>query len=237
MLKVRALSSHYGRLQVLRDVSLDLAPGEVLALLGRNGAGKTTMLKTLMGLVKATGGSIQFDGIELTDLAAHRIPKLGIGYVPQGRRLFGELTVEENLRIGRLVRRTGQDTLDWVLDLFPILTRRLDQRSGSLSGGEQQMLAVARALCLEPKLLLMDEPTEGLMPAMVGKILETVTLLKQRGVAVIFVEQKVEAALGVADRVAFIENGSLRESTTPDALHADPTPLKRYVGVGLPQSS
>ena len=117
------------------------------------------------------------------------------------------------------------------------LTRRLDQRSGSLSGGEQQMLAVARALCLEPKLLLMDEPTEGLMPAMVGKILETVTLLKQRGVAVIFVEQKVEAALAVADRVAFIENGSLRESTTPDALHADPTPLQRYVGVGLPQSS
>ncbi len=237
MLKVRDLSSHYGRLQVLHGFALDLAPGEVLALLGRNGAGKTTALKTIMGLVKATGGSIQFDGAELTALSAHRIPKLGIGYVPQGRRLFGELTVEENLRIGRLVRPTGGDTLDWILGLFPILTQRMDQRSASLSGGEQQMLAVARALCLEPKLLLMDEPTEGLMPAMVAKILETVRMLKARGVAVIFVEQKVEAALAVADRIAFIENGTLRETTTPEALHADPTPLQRYVGVGLPQSS
>ena len=122
------------------------------------GTGCGYQTAVLAPLVKATGGSIDFDGTELTGLAAHRIPKLGIGYVPQGRRLFGELSVEENLRIGRLVRRTGQDTLDWVLDLFPILTQRMDQRSGSLSGGEQQMLAVARALCLEPKLLLMDDP-------------------------------------------------------------------------------
>ncbi len=237
MLNISGLSSHYGGLQVLRDFSLELAPGEVLGLLGRNGAGKTTALKTIMGLVKATGGSIEFDGTELTGLSAHNIPKLGIGYVPQGRRLFGELTVEENLRIGRLVRRTGGDTLDWILGLFPILTQRMDQRSANLSGGEQQMLAVARALCLEPKLLLMDEPTEGLMPSMVAKILETVSLLKDRGVAVIFVEQKVEAALAVADRIVFIENGTLRETTTPEALHADPAPLQRYVGVSLTKTS
>lgn len=236
MLRISGLSSHYGGLQVLRDFALELGPGEVLGLLGRNGAGKTTALKTIMGLVKATAGSIAFDGTELTELSAHSIPKLGIGYVPQGRRLFGELSVEENLRIGRLVRHTGQDTLDWILELFPVLTQRMDQRAASLSGGEQQMLAVARALCLEPRLLLMDEPTEGLMPTMVAKILDTVTLLKQRGVAVIFVEQKVEAALAVADRIAFIENGTLRATTTPAALHGDPEPLKRYVGVGLPKA-
>jgi branched-chain amino acid transport system ATP-binding protein len=236
MLSLRDLSSHYGGVQVLRGVSLDLAPGEVLGLLGRNGAGKTTTLKTVMGLVKATGGSIRLDGTELTGLPAHRIPKLGIGYVPQGRRLFGDLSVAENLRIGQLVRHTGRDTLDWVLGLFPVLSERMGHRSGNLSGGEQQMLAVARALCLEPKLLLMDEPTEGLMPAMVGKILETVNLLRERGVAVIFVEQKVEAALRVADRVAFIENGTVRETATPEAVHADPSLLHRYIGVG-PQPS
>jgi branched-chain amino acid transport system ATP-binding protein len=231
MLEVRDLSSHYGGVQVLRDFSLDLAPGEVLALLGRNGAGKTTALKAIMGLVKASGGSIAFDGAELTGLPAHRIPTLGIGYVPQGRRLFGEMSVEENLRIGRLVRPVDPASLDRILALFPILRERMGQRAGNLSGGEQQMLAVARALCLDPKLLLMDEPTEGLMPSMIGKILETVRLLKQRGVAVVFVEQKVEAALGVADRVAFIENGRLCETATPEALRADPAPLRRYIGV------
>ncbi len=231
MLTIRDLSSHYGPVQVLHSLDLDLAPGEALALLGRNGAGKTTTLKTIMGLVKPTGGSIRFDGDELTGLRPDRIPRLGIGYVPQGRRLFGEMTVEENLRIGHLVRPTGPDTLDWVLELFPVLTERMDQRSGSLSGGEQQMLAVARALCLEPKLLLMDEPTEGLMPAMITKILETMGLLKARGVAVILVEQRVEAALGIADRVAFIENGRVRADATPDQLRADPAALQRYIGV------
>jgi len=237
MLRVRDLSCGYGNVQVLRGFSLGVAAGEVLSLLGRNGAGKTTALKTIMGLVRATGGSIRFDGAELTGLPAHRIPAFGIGYVPQGRRLFGELTVEENLRLGRMARNSGRDTLDWILGLFPILAGRMDQRSGNLSGGEQQMLAVARALCLEPKLLLMDEPTEGLMPSMVGKILESVTLLKDRGVAVIFVEQKVEAALAVADRVAFVEQGTVRETATPDGLRADPAPLRRYVGVALHPTS
>ena len=237
MLTVRDLTSHYGSVQVLHQVALDLEPGQVLGLLGRNGAGKTTTLKTVMGLVRASGGSIVLDGTELRGLPAHQIPKLGIAYVPQGRRLFGEMTVAENLRMGQMVRDTGRDTLDWILDLFPVLIERMDQRAGSLSGGEQQMLATARALCLEPKVLLMDEPTEGLMPSMVSKILETVRVLKDRGVAVIFVEQKVEAALGVADRIAFLENGRLQEITTPEALHADPAPLYRYVGVGLQASA
>jgi len=232
MLTVRDLSSHYGSVQVLRDFSLELAPGEVLGLLGRNGAGKTTALKTILGLIKASAGSVQLDGSELTGLPAHRIPALGLAYVPQGRRLFGELSVEENLRLGLMVKDKGKETRDRILALFPVLSERLQQRAGSLSGGEQQMLATARALCLEPKVLLMDEPTEGLQPSMVATILETVRVLKGQGVAVLFVEQKVEAALAVADRIAFVENGRVRETATPEALHADPAPLYRYVGVG-----
>ena len=232
MLTVDALSSHYGSVQVLRDFSLALAPGEVLGLLGRNGAGKTTAMKTILGLIRASGGSVRLDGVELTDLPAHRIPALGLAYVPQGRRLFGELSVEENLRLGLMVKDKGKETRARILDLFPVLSERLGQRAGSLSGGEQQMLATARALCLEPKVLLMDEPTEGLQPSMVAKILETVRVLKGQGVAVLFVEQKVEAALAVADRIAFVENGTVCETATPEALHADPAPLYRYVGVG-----
>ena len=237
MLRIRDLCSGYGGVQVLRGLSLDLAAGEVLGLLGRNGAGKTTALKTIMGLVKASAGSIELDGADLRELPAHQVPKRGVAYVPQGRRLFGEMSVAENLRIGCMVRDTGQDALDRILELFPILTERMGQRAGNLSGGEQQMLAVARALCLEPKVLLMDEPTEGLMPSMIDTILKTVSLLKSRGVAVLLVEQKVEAALKVADRIAFLEHGSIQATTTPAALHADPAPLQRYIGVGLQQAT
>jgi branched-chain amino acid transport system ATP-binding protein len=237
MLRIRDLSSGYGGIQVLRGLSLDLAAGEVLGLLGRNGAGKTTALKTIMGLVKATAGSIELDGADLRELPAHQVPKRGLAYVPQGRRLFGEMSVAENLRIGCMVRDTGQEALDGILELFPILAERMGQRAGDLSGGEQQMLAVARALCLEPKVLLMDEPTEGLMPSMIDTILKTVSLLKSRGVAVLLVEQKVEAALRVADHIAFLEHGSIPATTTPEALHADPAPLQRYIGVGLQQAT
>ena len=237
MLRIRDLCSGYGGVQVLRGLSLDLKAGEVLGLLGRNGAGKTTALKTIMGLVEASAGSIELDGADLRELPAHQVPKRGVAYVPQGRRLFGEMSVAENLRIGCMVRDTGQDALDRILELFPILTERMGQRAGNLSGGEQQMLAVARALCLEPKVLLMDEPTEGLMPSMVDTILKTVSLLKSRGVAVLLVEQKVEAALRVADRIAFLEHGNIQATTTPAALHADPAPLQRYIGVGLQQAT
>jgi branched-chain amino acid transport system ATP-binding protein len=186
-----------------------------------------------MGLTKPRSGRIFFGETELTALPAHEIPKRGIAYVPQGRRLFSDLTVEENLTIGLMARRRGKDTLDRVLALFPILKERLQQISGTLSGGEQEMLAVARALCPEPEVLLLDEPTEGLMPPMVATILGTVNMLKAQGVATILVEQQVETALAVADRVAFIENGVMRETVTPDALRADRSLLHRYVGVGL----
>ncbi|WP_374310958.1 ABC transporter ATP-binding protein [Dongia sp.] len=233
MLKIDRINCFYGNVQVLRDFSLDLAPGEVLCLLGRNGAGKTTALKAIMGLVKARSGSIMLDGMDLTQLPPHEVPKQGVGYTPQGRRLFSELTVEENLQIGLMTRDKGGDTLARVLDLFPLLKERLRQRSGTLSGGEQQMLATARALCVEPKVMLLDEPTEGLMPIMIGKILEIVAKLKESGVATILVEQRVESALHVADRVAFIENGRSAEIVSPDHLRADPSLLHHYVGVGV----
>ena len=233
MLKVDRINCFYGHVQVLRDFSLDLAPGEVLCLLGRNGAGKTTALKAIMGLVRARSGGITLDGRDLVALPAHEVPKQGIGYTPQGRRLFSDLTVDENLQVGLMTRAKGPETRERVLDLFPLLRERLRQRAGTLSGGEQQMLATARALCLEPKVMLLDEPTEGLMPIMIGKILDIVAKLKETGVATILVEQRVESALHVADRVAFIENGRVAEVVSPDHLRADPSLLHHYVVVGV----
>ena len=231
MLTLEQLNCYYDKVQVLKDVTLHLAPGEILGLLGRNGAGKTTTLKAIMGLVESRSGSIKLEGRELTRLNPHEIPQLGIAYVPQGRRLFPLLTVEENLQMGLLVRDKGPQTLDWVLNLFPALKELLRQRAGTLSGGQQQMLAMGRALCLEPKLLLLDEPTEGLMPSLVEKLLGAIAELKVHGVAVLLVEQKIEAALKVADRIAFLENGAVRGEATPDDLAVDPQPLHRYVGV------
>ncbi len=232
MLKLENVTSAYGAAPVLRDVSLTIAPGEILGLLGRNGAGKTTLLKTIMGLIAARSGYIGLDGEELTGRPAHQIPGLGVAYVPQGRGLFDEFSVEENLRMGLLAGGRGGDSLERALDSFPVLKERLDQRAGTLSGGEQQMLATARALCLEPKLLLLDEPSEGLMPSVVHKLLDIVVGLKSRGVSVLLVEQKAAAVLAVADRVLFLEGGEIRHEATPEELERDPEPLHRYVGVG-----
>jgi branched-chain amino acid transport system ATP-binding protein len=232
MLQVSGIDAWYGDVQVLRDLSLSVAAGEVLCVLGRNGAGKTTTLKAIMGLVPVRAGSIRLDGVELTSLPAHEVPKQAIAYVPQGRRLFADLTVAENLEIGLMARVRGQATLERVLALFPILRERLRQRSGTLSGGEQQMLAIARALCVEPKVLLLDEPTEGLMPAMIATIRGCVRELRGRGVAIVLVEQRVDAVLPVADRVAFIENGRTRDVVGVETLRGDLTLVHRYVGVG-----
>jgi branched-chain amino acid transport system ATP-binding protein len=190
-----------------------------------------------MGLVKPRSGRVTLDGTDLSALAPHAVPKQGIGYCPQGRRLFSELTVEENLRVGLMTRDRGSATLDRVLTLFPVLRTRLRQSAGTLSGGEQQMLATARALCIEPKALLLDEPTEGLMPSAIATILDTIVRLKAQGVATILVEQRVEAALKVADRILFIENGRSCEIVTADTLRADPRLLHHYVGVGLKRES
>jgi branched-chain amino acid transport system ATP-binding protein len=230
-LRLDRVNCYHGEAHVLRDVSLAVAPGEVVGLLGRNGAGKTTTLRAIMRLIRARSGSISLDGVELSRLAADEVPRRGLAYVPQGRRLFPDLTVAENLRMGLLVRGGGEETLEPVLDLFPVLRERLGQRSGTLSGGEQQMLATARALCARPTHLLMDEPSEGLMPTLVDRLLGTVVALRGRGVGVLLVEQKVDAVLRVADRVALIEHGRIVREATPAELAAEPEILLRYVGV------
>lgn len=231
ILAVDRIDAYYGEVQVLRGLDLTLQKGEVLCLLGRNGAGKTTTLKAIMGLVSVRAGSISKDGAPISKLAAHEVPRTGIAYVPQGRRLFVEMTVEENLEIGLMTRGKGQATKNRVLDLFPLLRSRLNQRSGTLSGGERQMLAMARALCIEPDILLLDEPTEGLMPSMIARIRETVVALRQAGVSTILVEQRVDAVLAIADRVAFIENGQNRETLSVEEVRQNPEHLRRYVGV------
>jgi branched-chain amino acid transport system ATP-binding protein len=231
-LTVSGLDCFYGEVQVLHGLSLALKRDEVLCVLGRNGAGKTTLLKAIMGLVRAQAGSIRLGECELTSLPAHEVPRAGVAYVPQGRRLFAEMSVAENIEIGLMARNRGADVRASVLELFPILKERLGQRSGTLSGGEQQMLAMARALCLEPDVLLLDEPTEGLMPSMIARIRETVAALRSRGVSTILVEQRVDAVLPVADRVLFVENGRSRETVAVERLRADPALVHRYVGVG-----
>ncbi len=247
MLKIEQLNAYYGTVQVLRDFSLSLGAGEVLCLFGRNGAGKTTALKSIMGLVQRTG-SITVKGEELVNLAAHLIPRRGIGYVPQGRRLFAELTVAENMTIGLMARGLmtsgimtkdrAAETRKKVLALFPPLASRLNQVAATLSGGEQQMLAMARALCLEPRVLLLDEPTEGLMPSMLATIREVIMALRHRGVAILLVEQRVEAVLPVADRVAFIENGRIKDVVGVEQLSENHGRLhKKYIGkyIGISQ--
>jgi branched-chain amino acid transport system ATP-binding protein len=232
LLVVDGLDAYYGQAHVLQSVRFSVDE-QAVAIVGRNGMGKTTLCAAIMGITppRATG-SVRFEGHELIRAPSYKIARLGIGYVPQGRRLFGDLTVEENLRIGQMVRGTRRDTVDWALSLFPILLERMPQRSRNLSGGEQQMLAVARALCAEPKVLLMDEPTEGLMPSMISKMIDTIAAVRDRSAAVLLVEQKVEVALAVADRIVFLDNGTITGATTPDDLHADAAPLHRHLGVG-----
>ncbi len=230
-LVLERINCYYGEVQVLRDVSLRLAAGEVLGLLGRNGAGKTTTLRAIMGLTRPRSGRITLEGADLGRLRSHEIPRRGVAYVPQGRRLFPSLTVDENLRLGLLVRGGGEETLGPVLELFPTLRERRRQRAGTLSGGEQQMLATARALCARPTVLLMDEPSEGLMPALVDRLLDTIVALKWRQVGVLLVEQKVDLVLKVADRVAIIENGRIVREVTPAEIAADPDVVLRHVGV------
>lgn len=232
MLKIEHVDAYYAESQALRDVSLSVAPGQILCLMGRNGAGKTTMLKSIMGIVPPKRGRISLNGVELTALPANRIPMQGIGYVPQGRRLFSELTVRENLEIGLMTRKTGPEAMERALSYFPALRERFDQRSGTLSGGEQSMLSVARALCIEPTILMLDEPTEGLMPSMIAAIRDVVIKLREEGVGILLVEQRIDAVLPVADRIAFMDHGEIKVEMDIEAVRADPSILKTYLGVG-----
>lgn len=231
MLEINNIDVAYGKAKILHGLSLTAKPGEILCLLGRNGAGKTTTMQAIMGLLRLKAGSISLAGEDLGKLPAHEVPRRGIGYIPQGRRLFSELTVAENIEIGLMVRGKGDETRNRVLDIFPRLRERLDQAAETLSGGEQQMLATARALCIEPSVLLLDEPTEGLQPSMIEQIRQVIVRMKAEGVAVILVEQRVDAVLSIADRVAFIENGRNRETVDASVLRDDHTLLTKYVGV------
>ncbi len=231
MLRLDAIDTGYGRAQILRGLTLTVEAGEIHCLLGRNGAGKTTAMQTIMGLLPLWSGRILLDSADIGALPAYQVPKQGIGYVPQGRRLFAELSVAQNLEIALMARRSGDAVRERALDLFPRLRERLDQRARTLSGGEQQMLATARALCLSPRVLLLDEPTEGLQPSMIAAIREVIVEMRRQGTAILLVEQRVDAVLSVADRVTFIENGQGRETLPATELRRDHTVIDRYLGV------
>ena len=231
MLEITNIEAGYGDLLILFDLSLTAKAGQITCIAGRNGAGKTTLMKAIMGLVPLSGGEITLDGAPLSTLPAHKIAQQQIGYIPQGRRLFTEMTVAENIEIGLMVRGAGHDVRERVLDIFPRLRERLNQRAETLSGGEQQMLATARALCVEPRVLLLDEPTEGLQPSMIDQIRQVVLRMRDEGVAVILVEQRVDAILSLADKVVFVENGRNLETVTGEALRADPDVVARHLGV------
>jgi branched-chain amino acid transport system ATP-binding protein len=235
MLALENVHTYYGKSHVLHGVSIEVGPGEVVGLLGRNGVGKSTTLKTIMGLVRPSEGRVRFDGRDIAGLAPHRLAHAGIAYVPEDRRIFRLLTVLENLRTGldrpSVPAERRQELLDKVYTSFPVLRERRNQVGGTLSGGEQQMLAIARAMMLEPKIILLDEPTEGLMPRMVSQIREIIEVLHGNGVAILLVEQNVPLTLDTSNRVYIMEKGVVRHHAPAAALRADHTVIHQYLGV------
>jgi branched-chain amino acid transport system ATP-binding protein len=235
MLTLDGVHTFYAKSHILHGVSLEVRPGEVVGLLGRNGVGKSTTLKTVMGLVHPTEGRIAFEGRDIAGLPPYRLAHMGLGYVPEDRRIFRLLTVMENLRTGldrpQMAAERREALLDKVYKSFPILRERRNQAGGTLSGGEQQMLAIARAMMLEPRIILLDEPTEGLMPRMVAQIREIVEALHAEGVAILLVEQNVPLTLGVSDRVYIMEKGVVRHHASAADLRADATVIHQYLGV------
>ena len=233
MLVLENVDAHYGKSHVLHGVSIEVRAGEVVGLLGRNGVGKTTTLKTIMGMARRTGGRITFEGRDLHGVPPHGLAGLGIAWVPEERRIFRLLTVLENLRTGldRAGKAKRAELLDKIYAYFPILAERRNQPGGTLSGGEQQMLAIARAMMLEPKIILLDEPTEGLMPRMVGQIQEIVHALHREGVAILLVEQNVPLTLDAAGRVYIMEKGTVRHHASAAELRADQRVIHEYLGV------
>ena len=235
LVRIEDVHTYYGKSHILHGVSLKVGPGEVVGLLGRNGVGKSTTLKTIMGLVRPSHGTVLFDGAPITGLPPHKLARLGIGYVPEDRRIFRLLTVMENLRTGLdrdgVTEERRQKLLDKAFAYFPVLAERRTQAGGTLSGGEQQMLAIARAMMLEPKIILLDEPTEGLMPRMVSQIEQIIGVLKQEGVAILLVEQNVPLTLAASRRVYIMEKGTVRHHCAASEIDANHAVIKQYLGV------
>jgi branched-chain amino acid transport system ATP-binding protein len=226
MLRVESISAFYGAVQALRNVSVHVSPGEIVTLLGANGAGKTTLMKIISGLHPLTKGRLLFNGQNIAGLPADRILRLGVGQVPEGRQIFAPLSVLDNLTLGAYLRFKGEEKkkvlrdLESILEIFPVLQERQKQRAGTLSGGEQQMLAIGRTLMARPKLLLLDEPSMGLAPMVIRDIFKAVQTLRTRGTTLLLVEQNAKAALQVADRGYVIEMGRIiMEGETADLLH------------------
>jgi branched-chain amino acid transport system ATP-binding protein len=236
MLRILNLEAGYGPLRVLKGISLHVSPGEIVALIGANGAGKTTLLKSIAGILKRRSGSIEFDKRPIHDKPPERVVELGCALVPEGRHVFSTMTVRENLMLGAFSRRRRDNGstiaagLDEVYNLFGILRERADQLAGTLSGGQQQMLAIGRALMSKPRLLMMDEPSLGVAPLIAKEIFQTVTRLKQTGLTVLLVEQNARAALAVADRGYVIETGQIVLEGTAGELANNPEVQRAYLG-------
>jgi branched-chain amino acid transport system ATP-binding protein len=229
VLEVSDVHTYYGESHVLQGVSLSVRPGEVVAILGRNGAGKTTLMRSIIGFTPPRRGTVRFKGQETTGWASFRMPALGMALVPQGRRVFPSLTVRENLEVAR--RGRGRWSLDRVYALFPRLAERARNRATKLSGGEQQMLAIGRALMSNPDLLLMDEPTEGLAPLLVREVGRVIGDLRADGLSILLVEQNLPLAVSIADRVHILSRGAIVHSSTPAELMSSEEIKSRYLGV------
>ena len=233
MLEIKDLYVSYGMMEVLHGVSVKVEDKELVSIIGPNGAGKTTLIKTVMGLVKPTSGSIIYDGQDITHVPAHKRAGMGIGYVPEGRRVFGKLTVDENLRMGAYELKDKAQiaqNIEMVYGIFPRLGERSRQLASTMSGGEQQMLAIARALMLNPKMLLIDEVSMGLMPIMVNTCFDVIKQLNDEGITVLVVEQNANKALKIADRGYVLETGNIIISDTAENMRKDDTVQKAYLG-------
>lgn len=232
MLRIENVNTHYGQIQALHDVSIDINQGEIVTLIGANGAGKTTLMMTICGDPQASSGKVIFDGEELTHQNTPDIMRKGLAIVPEGRRVFSGMTVEENLFMGSYFRskEAAQETVKHVLELFPRLGERYKQRAGTMSGGEQQMLAIGRALMSKPRLLLLDEPSLGLAPIIIQQIFDIIQRLRDDGVTIFLVEQNANQALRIADRGYVLENGRIVKTDTGHNLLSDETVRQAYLG-------
>ncbi len=234
MLSLTGISAGYGSFQALFGVSLEVRLGEAVGVIGPNGAGKTTLMRVISGLLPATSGAFSFEGRTLTELPAHRIVAAGIAHVPENRRLFPRLTVEENLRMGAFIpaaRRHFAERLAWIYELFPRLKERRDQQAGTMSGGEQQMCAIGRALMSKPQILLMDEPSAGLAPLVVDQVFDLVRRIRAEGFTVLIVEQNVQQVLEIVARADLLEGGRIQLSGSADELASNESIRRAYMGI------